>query len=98
LLAIQYTCGTRLSFPTGTCSDDATPPGELSSRIFGTLEPGSYVVIATGYAASQVGPFQLQVHFNGIACTPQCDSKKCGDDGCGHPCGPDCAQGFECTN
>lgn len=97
LLAIQVDCNTRLSFPTGTCSDDATPPGGLSSRTFGTLDPGTYVVIATGYSASQVGPFQLDIRFNGMACTPQCDAKQCGDDGCGGSCGPACAPGSICS-
>ena len=49
--------------------------------------PAGYVVIATGYSSSQVGPFRLEVRFNGKACSPQCDGKQCGDDGCGGSCG-----------
>jgi len=30
------------------------------------------------------------------ACTPQCDDKECGDDGCGETCGT-CPGGFTCT-
>jgi hypothetical protein len=101
LLAIQPDCFSRLSFPTGTCSDDATPPGGLASRIFGTLPPGSYVVIATGYSASQVGPFKLYVRFNGKQCTPTCDGKDCGNDGCDGPCSvttPECTEvGEQCN-
>jgi len=70
-----------------SCSDDSTPPGGLGSLIRGQLDAGSYRLIATGYSASQVGPFQLVLKFTPDGCVPTCDGKFCGDDGCGGECG-----------
>lgn len=81
----------------GGCSDDATPPGGLGSRVFAMLDPGSYRLVATGYSASQVGPFKLIVKAI-PQCIPVCDGKFCGSDGCpgGSVCGT-CAAGTTCT-
>ena len=88
-------CTTQEPFG-GFCSDDASPPGGLGSRVYGPLDPGSYRLIATGYSASQVGPFQLQVKF-AAGCVPACDGKFCGPDGCGDTCG-DCDAGLICSD
>jgi hypothetical protein len=55
-----------------------------------TAFPGiQYFVIVDGYG-NDVGPFSLTVECQ--ACTPNCDGKECGDDGCGGSCG-DCGGG-----
>ncbi len=87
-------CVTQGPWP-GFCSDDASPPGGLGSRVYGPLDPGSYRLVVTGYSASQVGPFQLQIKFV-PGCTPACDGKYCGPDGCGGQCGA-CGAGQECS-
>lgn len=84
VLAVKDSC----DGPSILCSNDATPPGGLGSRISGILHPGTYLVIATGHSANDLGPYQLQVKFTGLPCAPQCDGKDCGDDGCGDLCGP----------
>lgn len=68
------------------CSDDATPPGDIGSRVFGLLVKGSYRLIATGYSSSQLGEFMLKIKFV-PSCVPACDGKFCGTDGCGSTCG-----------
>ena len=80
----ENTCTDRWS--TVGCSDDASPPGGLGSRIATLLGEGTYYLLADGYSASQVGPFTLSVHF-AANCVPGCDGKYCGDDGCGGSCG-----------
>lgn len=90
LLALyKGNCTNPLDYATGTCSDDATPPGCLSSRLFAVLDPGEYSLVVSGYSSSNVGPYTLSIHFNGESCVPQCDGKRCGSDGCnaGHRCG-----------
>jgi len=87
-------CVTQGPWP-GFCSDDASPPGGLGSRVYGPLEPGSYRLIATGYSASQVGAFQLQIKFV-PDCVPVCDGRFCGSDGCAGECGA-CEVGQECS-
>lgn len=94
VLAVHHDdCVTQEPFG-GFCSDDASPPGGLGSRVYGALDPGSYRLIATGYSSSQVGPFQLQIKFV-PACVPACDGKFCGPDGCGGVCGS-CEAGLVC--
>lgn len=88
-------CVTQLPFG-GFCSDDASPPGGLSSRVYGPLEPGSYRLVVSGYSASQVGPFQLQIKIV-PGCVPACDGRYCGPDGCGGACGA-CADGELCSS
>jgi hypothetical protein len=69
------------------CSDDATPPGGLGSRINALLPAGIYYLIADGYSTLTVGPANLTVKFvSGYV--PQCLSRFCGDDGHGGDCGP----------
>lgn len=68
------------------CADDSTPPGGLGSRVFGKLLPGDYLIVATGYSSTQLGPVILDIKFV-PNCVPQCDSKFCGSDGCGGTCG-----------
>lgn len=77
------------------CSDDATPPGDIGSRVFGLLVKGSYRLVATGYSASQLGNFMLKVKFV-PNCVPTCDGKFCGSDGCGGVCG-ECTTGLQCN-
>jgi hypothetical protein len=48
---------------------------------------GSHAVGSTSSAASS---------SSGSSCTPSCDGKQCGDNGCGAPCGA-CAPGSACT-
>jgi hypothetical protein len=91
----QADCLTQVAF-SGFCSDDASPPGGLGSRVYGPLAPGSYRLIATGYSASQVGPFQFQIKF-APGCVPACDGKFCGPDGCNGECGA-CDAGQLCSD
>lgn len=80
---------------TVACSDDASPPGGVGSRVALLLGPGTYYLIADGYSTSQVGPFTLTVNLvNG--CAPNCDGRYCGDDGCGGACG-NCGAGQACN-
>jgi hypothetical protein len=90
----QADCVTQGPWP-GFCADDSTPPGGLGSRVYGPVAPGSYRLVATGYSASQVGPFQLQVKLV-PGCVPVCDGKYCGPDGCGGDCGA-CSVGEVCS-
>jgi len=79
-----------LSPPTGAdyfCSDDATPPGSLGSRISGLLQPGKYSLVASTYAASAWGPFILWVKFASEATRPTCDASFCGTDSANGKCG-----------
>lgn len=76
--------------PTGAdyfCSDDATPPGSLGSRISGLLQPGKYTVVASTYAAGAWGPFILWVRFAAEATRPTCDASFCGTDSANGKCG-----------
>ncbi len=43
------------------CNDDATPPGNLGSRLSGELEPGGYLLALDAY--SQGGEFSLSLLF-----------------------------------
>eukprot|EP00457_Paulinella_chromatophora_P001396 gb/GEZN01001398.1/.p1 GENE.gb/GEZN01001398.1/~~gb/GEZN01001398.1/.p1 ORF type:complete len:885 (-),score=75.81 gb/GEZN01001398.1/:423-3011(-) len=89
------------------CSDDATPPGDVGSRVQGFLLPGEYTIVASFYAQQSCGPFNLLVKFtdssNGVPCRPACESKTCGVDSCGGYCGleqflglPDCPSPLRC--
>jgi hypothetical protein len=78
------------------CADDSAPPGDYGSRIDGLLDPGTYYLIVDGFDNSQFGPYQLTARFRD-ACQPHCDGIFCGDDGCGHDCGP-CGEGEICAD
>jgi hypothetical protein len=86
-------CYTNDLFLNG-CSDDATPPGGLGSRINTLLQPGTYYLIVDGASETSFGPFNLSVKFV-VGCVPRCDGKFCGDDICGGDCGA-CAAGTSC--
>jgi hypothetical protein len=66
------------------CSDDATPPGDLSSHLYTRLTSGRYRLIATFFGTQTGGPYVLMVKFNDAdsTCFPQCDGKYCGIDEC----------------
>ncbi len=71
---------------TVACSDDATPPGDLGSRVTALLDPGSYILYVDGFSNVDMGPYELQVNFV-ENCVPKCDGALCGDDLCGGDCG-----------
>lgn len=58
-------------------------------------EGETYYVVVDGVTGlgNSFGPYTLTVDE---ACSPICEDKECGDDGCGDTCG-DCPGGFECT-
>jgi len=68
------------------CSDDASPPGGVGSRVVTELTPGEYYVIVGGYSAITVGPCTLTATFT-EGYTPRCLSRFCGTDGGGGQCG-----------
>jgi hypothetical protein len=76
------------------CNDDATPPGNLGSRIAGSISEGTYYVMVDGYSTTDVGPFELVTTFVND-CVPLCDGNFCGDDKCGGSCGQ-CGEGTVC--
>ncbi len=79
------------------CSDDASPPGGVSSRVFGLLSNGTYKLVASAFSSSpdNLAPFQLRVKFY-PNCIPQCEgNRQCGPDGCGGLCG-ECSGGTQC--
>lgn len=81
------------------CGDDSSPPGGLSSRVFGKLSQGTYKLVATGFSHvlndPLFGPYQLKIKFY-PNCVPQCEgNRNCGPDGCGGTCGT-CKDGKEC--
>lgn len=76
------------------CSDDQTPPGNLASRCDGLVPPGTYTIIASAYATSTLNAYKLAIKFT-PGCTPKCEGKFCGDDGCGGSCGV-CSNGTQC--
>jgi len=57
------------------------------SKILIHLDPGDYFVQVTGYDENSiVASYTITLSV----CTPQCDGKVCGDDGCGGECPPGC--------
>ena len=67
-------CKDIFPYPTGTCSDDAIPPGGFGSRLFGQLEYNKdYIIVATAYSDQSAGPGLLELWFNPAPCTPQCE-------------------------
>jgi hypothetical protein len=98
LLELRYSCSVQLTYPTGTCSDDASPPSDFGSRLFGRLEPDKeYALVVSGYDDKGLGHGYLEVWISGEDCTPQCEGKTCGSDGCTatRPCGS-CGEGDCC--
>src|SRR5205823_2420258 len=100
--AQSYGIDTVLHIHSGTCAgtvvacnDDAAPPGNFGSHVFGLLQPGTYYVVVDGFDTHAVGPFTLAVHLV-AGCVPQCDGKFCGDDTCGGTCGA-CPPGSACN-
>lgn len=84
-------------------SDDATPPGALSSYVLmSALRPGDYVLVATTYAQSSAGPLWLEVVFTNStarACVPICRGHYCGPNQCGGMCNvKECGDGTSCIN
>lgn len=83
LLEIRESCEVAFTYPTGACSDDAAPPGGVGSRLFGRLEGGkNYTLVVSGYGDGTLGSVLLEVWFSGEDCSPQCEGKSCGSDGC----------------
>eukprot|EP00899_Mesostigma_viride_P007624 jgi/Mesvir1/16863/Mv15748-RA.1 len=78
------------------CSDDATPPGSLGSKVNALLPAGTYIIMMDGYSVVDVGPFTITARFVDN-CLPTCDGNYCGDDGCGYKCGT-CDVGRVCRN
>ena len=69
-----------------SCADDATPPGDLGSRVAGMATAGTYYVMVDGYSSADYGPFELSLTFV-PDCLPLCDGNFCGPDNCGGICG-----------
>ncbi len=93
-------CKALLPYPTGTCSDDSMPPGAFGSRVFGQLDVGAeYLLVASVYSNENRGLSVLEVYVSAVPCTPQCEGKTCGNDGCpgDHSCGS-CGNGNCCYN
>lgn len=83
LLEIRESCDVAFTYPTGACSDDAAPPGGLGSRLYGRLEGGkTYTLVVSGYGDGTLGSVLLELWFSGEDCSPQCEGKTCGSDGC----------------
>ena len=62
-------------------------------KIVMDVEAGrTYYIVVDGYQES-AGPFTLNVRCRST-CTPQCEGKECGDDGCGGECGDTPCTGF----
>jgi len=78
------------------CSDDATPPGFLGSRVNALLSSGTYYLIVDGYSVENFGPFELELKFK-PDCVPLCDGAYCGSDQCGGICGT-CQSDEICTS
>jgi len=85
VLEVMYgNCSTKNSIG---CSDDATPPGSLGSKVSGKMtQPGTYYVLVDGFSSKDYGEFTLTAIFV-KGCQPQCDGNFCGDDNCGGKCG-----------
>jgi hypothetical protein len=77
------------------CSDDASPPGGVGSRVNALLDAGTYYLILGGYSSETVGPATLDVTITD-GYLRNCLSRYCGDDGHGGSCG-ECDVGFECS-
>jgi hypothetical protein len=103
-IGIDSGIDTVLSLRAGSCSgaevlcnDDARPPGAGGSRLAATLEPNAtYDLIVKGRDVSDAGSFTLEVRMHGSGCVPECESRFCGDDGCGGSCG-ECEAPTVCT-
>lgn len=78
------------------CADDATPPGDLGSRVAGSADAGTYYVMVDGYSSADFGPFELALVFV-RDCVPLCDGNFCGSDSCGGICGT-CGEGASCNS
>ena len=64
------------------------------SKISIHLDPGDYFVQVTGYDENSiVASYTITLSV----CTPQCDGKICGDDGCGGECPPGCSGDQVCN-
>eukprot|EP00002_Diphylleia_rotans_P010644 TRINITY_DN2116_c0_g1_i2.p1 TRINITY_DN2116_c0_g1~~TRINITY_DN2116_c0_g1_i2.p1 ORF type:complete len:632 (-),score=93.77 TRINITY_DN2116_c0_g1_i2:813-2708(-) len=72
---------------TPICEDDTTPPGNYGSQIVKRLFPGTFFIIVEFYELYDAGKFNLEVKFLDD-CTPDCNGRTCGSDGCGGVCGP----------
>ena len=92
--------------PGGNLSDDGNVyEAHLSSdegrTIFGTgqnpypfFSDGS---MATDFSIREIGSSGAQIQFEVSFCSPDCDGKNCGDDGCGGSCG-ECLPNSECVD
>lgn len=80
------------------CSDDATPPGGVGSRVTWVMKPGyRYFIVADAYSANVVGPFDLKITLSNTGCTLSCDGKLCGPANCQNfTCGS-CEAGKICS-
>ncbi|MBT9559519.1 MAG: PQQ-binding-like beta-propeller repeat protein [Myxococcales bacterium] len=68
--------------PVTTCGDSVCSPTDEENCVTCSKDCG-----CTGAA----------VCAGGACCTPMCDGKTCGSDGCGGTCGPDCGAGTVCS-
>ncbi|MGB0591358.1 MAG: hypothetical protein ACPGU1_16900 [Myxococcota bacterium] len=92
-------CGEREATDTGNAAGDviasdaeATPDNDTS----GVSPEGDATEPVEDDAAEPVEDDATEPVEDTTECTPACDGKACGDDGCGGSCG-DCAEGEACT-
>jgi hypothetical protein len=88
-------CGSHSSEHFVACSDDATPPSNLGSRVSALLTEGKYFVMVDGYSGVDYGEFTLELRFR-ENCEPSCEGRFCGSDGCGGTCG-ECGSDESCS-
>ncbi len=67
------------------------PKDGKNARIETILEPGTYYLFVDG-SSFDSGEYELQLDV----CSPYCDDRQCGDDGCGDVCG-ECASDRSCN-
>lgn len=83
------TCENRARFCVEDTMEDSDDGGSRLDA--GMLDPGRYFLAVDGYY--ERGYYQLTIE----ACTPDCEGKTCGDDGCGGSCGT-CADNAACSD
>ncbi len=76
------------------CGSSGCVASGSSAVVFDAL-PGSEHTVVVDTTEQLTGTVDLSVSC--AACTPKCESKQCGPDGCGGSCGS-CAAGFECVS
>ncbi len=77
-------CGTKTGVTSPTGSGGAV--GQGGSSTGGSSNGGSVGTGGSGTGGAGTGG-AVATGGSGVSCTPSCNGKTCGDDGCGHTCG-----------